>query len=165
MRCSQRACMSRRLLPPPPFPRHAGAAPAAPVAELGVVRRRYHLPVNDDESASPSRTPEQRVVEAASAILRGELGVIEGSRLLRSLQFEVSSLDLDPDFIPFIGIDSETDHLPIGEVRQLWAPDALVRLAPEIKAAEDKWRQRAFTAAQRLLDRFSSTSSDNTRNA
>ena len=121
--------------------------------------------MNDDESPSPNPTPEQRVVEVASAILRGELGVIEGSRLLHSLQFEVSSLDHDPDFIPFVGIHSETDHLPIGEVRQLWAPEALVRLAPEIQAAEDKWRQRAFTAAQRLLDRFSCKSNDNTRNA
>ena len=137
--------------------------PAAP--ELGVVRRCYPRPVNDDESASSSPSPQQRVVEVASAILRGELGVIEGSRLLCALRFRVSTLDHDPDFLPFVGIDSETDHLPIGEVRQLWASDALVRLAPEIQAAEDHWRQWAFTAAQRLLDRFSSTSNDKSRNA
>ena len=134
-------------------------------SSLLLFRRRYPSPVNDDEQASPSPTPQQRVVEVASAILRGELGVIEGSRRLCSLRFRVSSLDHDPDFTPFVGIDSETDHLPIGEVRELWAPEALVRLTPEIQATEDHWRQWAFTAAQRLIDRFRATSNDNTRNA
>ena len=38
MRCSGRGCHARCFLPPP-FPHHAAVAPAAPVAELGVVRR------------------------------------------------------------------------------------------------------------------------------
>ena len=38
---------ARHLLPPPPFPRRAGAAPAAPVAELGVVRRLSSRPQNE----------------------------------------------------------------------------------------------------------------------
>jgi hypothetical protein len=90
-------------------------------------------------------------------MLSGELGVIEGSRRLCQLRSGVSSLDQDPDFILFVGIESDTDHLPVGEVRELWAPDALSRLAPQIQAAEDHWRQSAFIAAQRLLDRFGST--------
>jgi hypothetical protein len=121
--------------------------------------------VNDDEQASATPSPQQQVVEVASAILHGELGVIEGSRLLCALRFRVSTLDHDPDFLPFIGIDSETDHLPVGEILQHWASDALVRLAPEIRAAENHWRQWAFTSAQRLIDRFSSAASENTRNA
>ena len=120
--------------------------------------------MNNDEPASPSPPPQQYVIEAASAILRGELGVIEGSRLLCSLRSRVSALDRDPDFVTFVGIESETDHLPIGEVRQFWAGDALARLAPEIQAAEDHFRVPAFTAAQRLLDRFSAISNDNAGN-
>jgi hypothetical protein len=111
-------------------------------------------------------SPQERIVEIASAMLRGELGVIEGTRLLRELGFRVSSLDHDPDFIPFIGIDSMTDHLPIGDKqRYLWAPDALARKDLEIQAADAYWREKAFTACRRLLDRFSSTSNDKIRNA
>jgi hypothetical protein len=119
--------------------------------------------VNDDDSATQIATPQQRVVETASAILRGELGVIQGARLLCSLQARVSSVHHDPDFLPFIVIDTETDHLPVGDVRQHWAPDALARKDIEIHATEDFYRATAFTGCQRLIDRFSSTSNDQTR--
>src|SRR6266702_3558837 len=83
--------------------------PSRPHSVQSDVRRRYARPMNDEESSSPNPSPQQRVIEAASATLRGELGVIEGSRLLCTLRFRVSSLDHDPDFLPFFAIDSETD--------------------------------------------------------
>ena len=44
MRCSHRASLSRPCFRPAAFaPRHAGAAPARPVAELGVVSRRSRI--------------------------------------------------------------------------------------------------------------------------
>jgi hypothetical protein len=121
--------------------------------------------VNDLESASQQPSPQQRVGEAASAILRGELGLIEGSRLLCSLRSRVSSLDHDPDFLPFVEIDSETDDLPVGNLRQHWASDALVSKDQKIQAAEAFYHGVAFAACERLLVRFSSTSNDNTRNS
>ena len=114
--------------------------------------------------AAPSSSSQQRVVEVASAILHGELGIIEGSRLLCSLQSRATSLDHDPDFIPFVAIDSETDHLPVGDVRRHWAPDALVSKDIEIHATEDYYRASAFAGCQCLLHRFSATSNDQTRN-
>jgi Protein of unknown function (DUF2489) len=112
--------------------------------------------VNDDESAQDP-SAEQRVVAVASAMLRSELGVIEGSRLLCTLRPQVSSLHHDPDFLTFVGIDSETDHLPVGDVRQHWAPDALVIKDQEIQAAEAFYRDLAFAGCERLLARFGST--------
>src|SRR4051812_7924138 len=121
--------------------------------ELGVVSRHCAYPVNDDEaSAIPS--PQQRIVDVASAILRGELGIIEGSRQLCSLQFRVSSLDHNPDFLSFVGIDSETDHLPVGDVRRHWAADALARKDIEIRKAEAFYRDHAIAGCERLLARF-----------
>ena len=108
---------------------------------------------------------QQHVIEVASAILRGELGVIEGSRLLCSFRFHVSSLDHDPDFRPFVGIDSETDHLPIGDVRRHWAADALANMYQEIQAAEAFYHDTAIAGCDRLLSRFSAISNDNSRNA
>ncbi len=128
------------------------------------VRCRYPYPVNDDEPSSSNPSPQKRVVEAASAILRGQLGIIEGSRLLCSLGFRVSLLDHDPDFLPFIAIDSETDHLPIGDVRHHWATDALANKDQEIQAAEAFHREDAIAGCERLLARFGSTSNDNGRN-
>ena len=108
---------------------------------------------------------QQRVTEVASAILRGNVGVIEGSRLLCSLQCRVSSLDHDPDFLPFVGIDSETDHLPVGDVRQHWVAETLVRKDIEIQEVEAFYRDQAVAGCERLLARFSFTSDDNARNA
>jgi hypothetical protein len=60
--------------------------------------------------------------------------------------------------LPFVVIDSETDHLPMGDVRQRWAPDVLARKDVEIQEAEAFYRDCAFAACERLLARFDSTS-------
>ena len=120
--------------------------------------------MSNDESTSPGPTPGQQVVAVATAILRGQLGVIEGSRRLCSLRPHASSLDHDPDFLPFIGIDSETDHLPVGDVRQYWVADALVGKDLEIQEAETCYRDSAIAGCERLLSRFSSASIGHTRN-
>jgi hypothetical protein len=44
----------------------------------------------------------------------------------------------DADYRTFVGIDSETDALPLGRSRQHWAPDALAEIGPEIERAE-RW--------------------------
>ncbi|MDB6074288.1 MAG: hypothetical protein JWO89_1928 [Verrucomicrobiaceae bacterium] len=110
--------------------------------------------MKDDESASPSPSPQQCIVELASAILNGGLGIIEGSRRICNLQGDVSSLDHDPDFLPFVVIDSETDHFPIGETRQHWAPESLVLKDREIVNAESFYQELAFAGCRRLLERY-----------
>jgi len=42
----------------------------------------------------------------------------------------------ETDLLLIIGIDSEADHLPVGDVRKLWASDALQRKDEEIARAE-----------------------------
>ena len=116
--------------------------------------------MNENEAVSISSSPQQQVVTVASAILSGQLGVIEGSRLLCSLRSRVSSLDHDPDFIAFVGLDSETDHLPIGAVRRHWAPAALANKDIQIQAAEQHWHDTAIAACHRLLRRFSTAHYD-----
>ena len=116
------------------------------------------IPVSEEEFVPSSSSPREQVVEVASVMLRGELSVIEGSRLLSRLQFLVSSLDHDPDFIPFVGIDSETDKYPLGDFRRHWAKDALAKLDLERRAAEDHYRDWGLSSAQRLVDRFGSDS-------
>lgn len=72
------------------------------------------------------------IVRTAADMLDGRVGFFIGSRKMRSLLIE-SGLDLsDPELKIFTAIDSETDALPLGDVRQHWDAEALRRLEPEI---------------------------------
>jgi|SRR5580704_16844471 hypothetical protein len=99
----------------------------------------------------------KEVVETAKGVLQGKIGIIEGSRILSRLRFKICEGGFDPDFYGFIGIDSATDHLPIGRVREHWAEDALVRKDKEIKEAEDSYREKAFADCRKLIQRFGGT--------
>ena len=96
----------------------------------------------------------QRVARIAQDILDDSIGIIEASRALVALRFEVAVDEWDPDFIAFVGIDSETDDLPVGETRQQWSPDALVKKDEEIARCEALYREPAREAASHLVTRF-----------
>jgi hypothetical protein len=49
-----------------------------------------------------------------------------------------------------IAIESETDHLPIGVVRKLWAPDALKEKDVEIARIEELYRDDFFETCRRI---------------
>lgn len=89
----------------------------------------------------------------ANAILKGEISYLEGARKIFSLK-HVADLDLDPDIIPFIAIYSDTDALPLGEVRRYWQPEALDRLQPEIERKEEWAQEYGRVACENLVKRF-----------
>ena len=60
----------------------------------------------------------KQVVETANGILDGKIGIIEGSRILGGLRLKVCEGNRDPDFTGFVAIDSESDHRPVGRVRE-----------------------------------------------
>ena len=100
---------------------------------------------------------ELEVVSLATALLKGDLGIVEGVRKLVRLRKQVTKVEFDPDFLPLIGIDSETDVFPIGTVRQHWAPEALAKYDREKLIMEAHYRDLAFDACRQLLQRFPST--------
>jgi len=63
--------------------------------------------------------------------------------------------DVEPQLAKILliltGIDSETDALPMGDVRKEWSPDALKRKDKEIAEAEAFYRDSAFNAATELI--------------
>jgi len=71
----------------------------------------------------------KQVVETAQSMLSGKLSFLEGARLLYGLRHDAAVRDDDADFMAFVVINSETDALPIGTVRQYWSHDALEKLA------------------------------------
>jgi Protein of unknown function (DUF2489) len=102
-----------------------------------------------------SGTAEQNVAQIAQAILDGRISIIAGARQIRRFCGGHAGLDEhDPDLSTFVGIDSKTDDLPIGDVRQYWAPDALAQKDLEIARCEAIYRESAVDAASHLIVRF-----------
>jgi hypothetical protein len=94
-------------------------------------------------------------LDAATAIVGGHLGVIEGCRRLSSLAHQlVPDWRVDSDFVVFGAVASDTDELPIGTVRQHWAPVALAREDLEIESAESFYRKSVISACNNVIDRF-----------
>jgi hypothetical protein len=96
----------------------------------------------------------RKAVLAAQAVLDGNLGLIEGARILASLRGR-ADVEADPDFLLFTAVDSETDHLPIGNERRHWDPNALVKKDLEWEEAENHYRSAIKAACQRIADNLS----------
>jgi len=94
-----------------------------------------------------------KVVAVARSILAGEVGIVAGARQFGRVTHRVG-VGSDPDFIFFIGVDSETDHLPLGDVRQHWNPDALLAKDAELADYETRVRERAFAACRSLIEKY-----------
>jgi hypothetical protein len=93
------------------------------------------------------------VVLIAQRVLSGGCGIVEGARQLSGLAHRLAA-EHDPDFTFFIGVDSETDHLPLGDVRQRWAEDALRNKDEELRSLEGFFRADALNACQSLILKF-----------
>jgi hypothetical protein len=95
----------------------------------------------------------REIVRVTRGILDGNIGIIAGARQLTRLRFP-SRAENDSDILLFVGIDSETDHLPLGEVRRHWNPEVLKVKDAELEAFEAKVRERAFAACQSLIQKL-----------
>lgn len=95
-----------------------------------------------------------KIVRLCRLILDGKLSFIEGSRSIWRLGPEARLPENDPDMTIFLGIDSETDALPVGQQRKLWARDALERLPPDIGRSEAWAKDHGQAACESLVRRF-----------
>jgi hypothetical protein len=95
------------------------------------------------------------VVNTARLLRDGKMSVVEGAWRLNALRHEVTQNDFDDDFMLFVAIASETDHLPVGEVRKQYATEALVRADKEIEEVDKIYRSQVEVACEKLIARFS----------
>ena len=93
----------------------------------------------------------QHLCEIAKAILAGDLGIIAGARQLIPFRHEIELAETEDDFRVLVGIDSATDHLPIGSQRLNWAEAALRKKEKEIAEAEAHATADVLRICQRLL--------------
>lgn len=101
-----------------------------------------------------ARSVRRQVVSTAQAMLHGQLSFLIGSRRLAALRHEIDTAADDADFLVFVAIDSETDALPLGAVREHWDQGALARLEPEIAEAEHWASTVGADACRALIGRF-----------
>lgn len=99
------------------------------------------------------RLASAKIVTTAQRILSGESSIVAGARQLATLRFDVGA-EQDSDFIFFVGVDSETDHLPIGEARLRWSADVLKEKDEQLQAYERSVRERAFQVCRSLIQRY-----------
>jgi len=96
----------------------------------------------------------QKIGSIARDILEARISIIEAARQIALLRHGIGVDRADPDLLLFVGIDSDTDHLPLGDVGVHWAPEALARKDLEIAQAEAFYRDRVFEVCSRLVARF-----------
>ena len=99
----------------------------------------------------------------AQAILDGKISLIAGSRELSALALAHAPKPLDGDFAPFVSFDDRTCEFPIGEVRHLWAPDALATRDSQAAQVEEKFREILLAACGRLVVRFGQAGEQSTQ--
>ena len=99
-----------------------------------------------------SESERQRASDVAQAVLDGRTTVLEAVRKLVSLAHTDAIADVE-DRKLIIGIESETDHLPVGEARRLWAPSALEIKDAEIADCEEFYRPQFLEACKRIAGR------------
>jgi len=88
-------------------------------------------------------------------MLNGELSFFEGAIQVCSLRSSIGVPETDSDFLAFVAIESETDHLPPRQIQRRWSSEALQRLQPEFEKTETWAKEFASQACQNLIERFS----------
>jgi hypothetical protein len=96
-----------------------------------------------------SDSERQKARDIAQSVLDGRLNVLDAARALVSLAHTDAITDVE-DRRLIIGVESEIDDLPIGEVRKLWAPYALKEKDVEIARAEALYGNHILEACRRI---------------
>ena len=106
---------------------------------------------NEPEILAARRT----ILKAAEDMLAGNLSYIEGAREIVAAATTARLQEGDADLLPFVGILSETDALPFGEVRKHWQAAALDALQAEIDQKEAWARRSGEPHCRSFVERFS----------
>lgn len=107
-------------------------------------------PTNENERQQSA----EAVAHAAQGLIDGTAAYLPTVRLLSSLRFQASDDEHDPDFLIFVAIDSETDHLPAPHARPLCAQAWLEACDAQERAAEAFYRDAVRQACHKLIQRY-----------
>lgn len=114
-----------------------------------------HCPKGSTVTDADPAEVRHEVRAAATALLAGEAGVIQTARRILDL-VEWSDLpgqSNDPVYRVISNIADQSDGLPVGSVRRLWAPQALAERDQVINRIETEDRRDLEVACRTLLSR------------
>src|SRR3990172_6185804 len=107
----------------------------------------------DKELIEEART---RLMKTAEGILDGSIGIVEGCRMMNEF-IEFAELNIDEDDrVTFQSVESQTDHIPVGEVRKLWNEEALKKKDEEIKKIEIIFTRIVKDSCSFILNKYTS---------
>lgn len=112
---------------------------------------RHRMKMTHEEYVDMQRAA---VVKIAQGMLDGSIPYLEGAIKLCSLRHEVDVPEDDEDFMAFVLVASETDHLPIGVQRQHWSEQSLARHEPEIQKSTLWAKNVSLSECKSLVERF-----------
>ena len=92
-------------------------------------------------------------IKTCKGIIDGNVGLVEGVRKLVSLGFKLEC-ENDQPFLSFSGIDSQSDHYPLGEFRETWEADALAREDADRLEFERDFKDAVIADCHELIERF-----------
>lgn len=93
------------------------------------------------------------LVCTAKKIILAEEDLLQGIRKVCKIASDMDAEE-KPIFSIFIGIDSETDHYPIGEVRQRCSKEYLERADRELKEYLEEVKEPLFKACEEIIDYY-----------
>lgn len=98
----------------------------------------------------------KEIVEIACRVVAGEVDLLEGCRAIVRNQDGLTDEDRnDPDLMTLVAIESETDDLPLGRVRDLWERSALAEPDRRRAAIVSRTKKDLIQACRALIEKFS----------
>lgn len=94
----------------------------------------------------------RELIEIAQKMIYGEVDLIEGCRKIIKYRYKIE--DSNEVFLPFIGLDSETDDLPCGNEKKFMEAEALARKDKEKEAYLAIAKPSIIKSCQHLIDAF-----------
>jgi len=91
----------------------------------------------------------------AKLILADEGDYLHNVSKLNSLRFELGKNEFDEDFIIFIEVCSETDHIPYGKARENCSSKWLEQCDNELSEIKTYYRNKIENSCKSVIERFS----------
>lgn len=93
----------------------------------------------------------RRALQIAKNLMESRIGAIEATRALLPFLRADPTLTMPEDRKILLGIDSETDDLPVGRVREECHPDMLLEKDKEIDRCERLYSAQVRAVCERML--------------
>lgn len=98
----------------------------------------------------------KEIVFIAARVLAKTIDPIEGCRRIVRYQGELSEIERhNPNFVTLVGIESETDHCPVGVGRRLWEGQAVAEQDRELAEYLQRIEGQLLEACRALIVDFS----------